>query len=156
MYYKDLKDYEKMYLLLYVDDMLIACKHKSKIDVWKEQQRSQFEMKDLGLAKEILRVKLVRNRKKGTIFLSQEKYVQKVLDKFRMAKSKPIQIPLAAHFRLSYQQCRKTANKESEMSTIHYSSVIGYLMYAIILTRPDISYAVCLVSRYKANPGKEY
>lgn len=113
-------------------------------------------MKDLSPAKKILGVELVRNRKKETIFLTQEKYVQKVLDKFRIAKSKPVQTPLATHFKFLCHHCPKTINEESEMNTIPYSSVVGCLIYAIILTRPDIYYAVSLVSRFMANPGKEY
>ena len=42
------------------------------------------------------------------------------------------------------------------MNTTPYSSVVGCLMYAMVLTRPDISYAVSVVSKYMANPGKEH
>lgn len=42
------------------------------------------------------------------------------------------------------------------MTAIPYSSVVGCLMHAIVLTRPDISYAVSVVSRYMSNLGKEY
>lgn len=75
MYYKDLKDGKKIYLLLYVHDMLITHKHMSQIDILKEQLNGEFEMKDLGLAKKILGIELIKNRKKGTLFFTQKKYV---------------------------------------------------------------------------------
>ena len=42
------------------------------------------------------------------------------------------------------------------MNTTSYSSVVGCLMYAMVLTRSNISYVVSVVSRYMANPGKEH
>ena len=42
------------------------------------------------------------------------------------------------------------------MSKVPYSSAVGSLMYAMICTRPDIAYAVGVVSRYMSNPGKKH
>ena len=42
------------------------------------------------------------------------------------------------------------------MSNIPYSNAVGSLMYAMVCTRPDISHAVSVVSRYMSNPGKEH
>ena len=60
-------------------------------------------MKDLGEAMKILGVELIKNRKNSALVLSQQKYIKKVLERFEMGKSKPIQTPLPAHFRLSSQ-----------------------------------------------------
>ncbi|KAH9782268.1 hypothetical protein KPL71_008823 [Citrus sinensis] len=111
---------------------------------------------DLGEAKKILSVELIRNRRNGTLILSQQNYIRKVLERFEMGKAKPVQTPLLAHFKLSSQQCLKTDAERSEASSIPYSSAVGCLMYAMVLTRPDLSYAVSVVSRYMANPGKEH
>ena len=42
------------------------------------------------------------------------------------------------------------------MSKFPYSSVVGSLMYVMVCSRPDLSYAMSLVSRYMSNPGKEH
>ena len=42
------------------------------------------------------------------------------------------------------------------MSKVPYSSVVGYLIYVMVCSRPDLSYAMSLISRYMANPGKEH
>ncbi|KAH9668177.1 hypothetical protein KPL70_021322 [Citrus sinensis] len=155
-YHKDLRDGGKIYLLLYVDDMLIACNHMDQIDKLKKQLKNAFEMKDLGAAKKILGVELLRDSKKGILKLSQHCYIKKILERFEMVDSKPVQTPLSAHFRLSCNQCPRTEDEKAEMSTTPYSSAVGCLMYAMVLTRPDISHAVSVVSRYMANPGKEH
>ena len=43
-----------------------------------------------------------------------------------------------------------------EMNTIPYASAVGSLMYAMLCTRPDLAYAVSVVSRFQSNPGKEH
>ncbi|KAK1652805.1 hypothetical protein QYE76_070610 [Lolium multiflorum] len=73
-----------IYLLLYVDDMLIAAKSMKEITTLKNQLSSEFEMKDLGPAKKILGMEIKRDRKSSLLFLSQEKYIEKVLHRFNM------------------------------------------------------------------------
>ena len=42
------------------------------------------------------------------------------------------------------------------MLRVSYSSAVGSLMYAMVCSRPDLSFAMSLVSRYMSNPGKEH
>ncbi|PKI57905.1 hypothetical protein CRG98_021693 [Punica granatum] len=65
-------------------------------------------MKDLGPAKQILGMHISRDRSKGKIWLSQEKYIEKILDRFNMGNAKPVSSPLASHFKLSSKQCPTT------------------------------------------------
>ena len=71
VYYKLLKDDIYIYLLLYVDDMLIACKIREEIEDLKKILSSEFDMKNLGIAKKILGVEIERNRAAGLMLLSQ-------------------------------------------------------------------------------------
>ncbi|GKB11312.1 hypothetical protein Tco_0845235, partial [Tanacetum coccineum] len=86
-------------------DMLIACKSKSEIEYTKELLRKEFDMKELGPARKILGMEIVRDR-----------------------------VGLCAIG----------------------STLQGCLMYLMVWTRPDIAYAVNIVSRYLANPGLVY
>ena len=54
MYYNKIPNREHIYLLLYIDDMLITSKSRSAIDKLKKDLSSEFEMKDLGEAKKVL------------------------------------------------------------------------------------------------------
>jgi hypothetical protein len=57
---------------------------------------------------------------------------------------------------LSKTQCPSTTDERSIMSRVPYASAIGSIMYAMLCTRPDISYALSVTSRYQANPGLEH
>ncbi|KAH9659867.1 hypothetical protein KPL70_024018 [Citrus sinensis] len=139
------------YLLLYVDDMLIASKYKSEIERLKNLLKAEFEMKDIGNAKRILGMDIIRDRSAGTLFLSQEKYIKKVLERFEMQDCKPVQTPLSPQFKLS---AAPTSEDESQMNEFPYAQAVGSLMYAMVCTKSDIAYAVSVVSRYLSCPGK--
>ncbi|TXG74049.1 hypothetical protein EZV62_002628 [Acer yangbiense] len=94
VYFRKLQDGTFVYLLLYVDDMLIASKSKVEIDRLKAQLSSEFDMKDLGEAKKILGMEIKRDRAKGTICLTQTQYLKTVLQRFGIdSKSKPVLRP---------------------------------------------------------------
>ena len=58
-------------------------------------------MKDLGPTKKILGMEIKRDRKSSLLFLSQEKYIEKVLHRFNMHDAKIVSTPIASHFKLS-------------------------------------------------------
>ncbi|KAH9668238.1 hypothetical protein KPL70_021339 [Citrus sinensis] len=156
VYFKKINTSVYVYLLLYVDDMLLASKDREVIEELKLLLNSEFEMKDLGQAKKILGVEIRRNRKNGLLILSQESYLKNVLTTFGMTDSKPVQTPLASHFRLSSSQCPSTDEEKQVMMSVPYANAVGCLMYAMVLTRPDIAHAVSVISRYMASPGMEH
>ncbi|KAG8478610.1 hypothetical protein CXB51_028417 [Gossypium anomalum] len=139
VYFKKNNDGSFVYLLLYVDDMLIAAKDKGEIRKVKAQLSEEFEMKDWDQQRRYL---------KG--------YIEKLLCRFNMRSAKPVSTPLAAHFRLSSALSPQSDDEIKYMSHVPYSSAVGSLMYAMVCSRPDLSYAVSAVSRYMANPGKEH
>ncbi|PKI75376.1 hypothetical protein CRG98_004260 [Punica granatum] len=65
-------------------------------------------MKDLGLAKQILGMHISHDRSSEKLWLSQEKYIEKILDQFNMGNAKSVSSPLASHFKLSSKQCPTT------------------------------------------------
>jgi hypothetical protein len=141
-------------LLLYVDDMLVAGSNMDEIKKLKKQLSREFDMKDLGSAKQILGMRINRDKQKGTLQLSQEEYIDRILKRFNMSNAKPVSTPLASHFRLSKDQSPKTEEEKDFMAKVPYASAIGSLMYAMVCTRPDIAHAVGAVSRFMTNPGK--
>jgi hypothetical protein len=156
VFVKKFSDGEFIILLLYVDDMLIVGRDTSKIDKLKEELSTSFSMKDLGSAKQILGMKISRDRKNGKLWLSQESYIEKLLDRFNMSKAKPVSSTLAGHLKLSSKQSPTSEKEKEEMKKVPYASAVGSLMYAMVCTRPDIAHAVGVVSRFLSNPGKEH
>ena len=125
-------------LLLYVDDMLIVGSSTEEINNIKKQLSKKFAMKDLGIAKQILGMRITRDRANGTLKISQTEYVMKILINFNMNKAKPVSTPLGSHFKLSKEQSPKTKEEMDHMSKVPYASTIGSLMYAMVCTRPNI------------------
>ena len=66
-------------MLLYVDDMLIARSNMQDINVLKRKIAKSFAMKDLGVVKQILGMRITRDRKNCKLMLSQGEYIEKVL-----------------------------------------------------------------------------
>ncbi|GKB28461.1 retrotransposon protein, putative, ty1-copia subclass [Tanacetum coccineum] len=99
VYFKEFAPGMYIYLLLYVDDMLIACKSKSKIEYTKGLLRKEFDMKELGPARKILSMEIFRDRGSQTLKVSQSGYVQKILNNYRVNNGKSVFVPLGAHFK---------------------------------------------------------
>ena len=73
-----------------------------------------------------------------------------------MNDAKPRTTPLANHIKLSKGQSPKTVEEREHMASVPYTSAVGSLMYAMVCTKPDITHAVGVVSKYMANLGKEH
>jgi len=148
-------DNDFIILLLYVDDMLIVGLNSLRIQNLKGELSKSFAMKDLGPAKQILGIRITRDRKCKKLWLSQEKYIEKVLQRFNMAKAKAVSTPLPTSLKLSVKQS-PNEQEEEYLQKVPYASAVGSLMYAMVCTRPDLAHAVGVVSRFLSNPGKEH
>ena len=82
--------------------------------------------------------------------------MERVIEKFGMNSVKPINVPLPSHFKLSSVLSPRIDEEKQYMSHVPYAIVVGNLMYAMVSTRPDISHAVGVVSRFMENPSEEH
>lgn len=156
VYFKQMEDEQYVYLLLYVDDILISSKVKDHVLKLKELLSAEFEMKDLGEAKKILGMEIVRDKVKGSLTISQGHYLQKVLDTYGMDQANSVQTPMGVHFKLRSATEKEYREQQDRMRVIPYQNVVGSLMYAMTGTRPDLAYAVGLVCRFMSKPLKEH
>ena len=147
---------DMIYLLLYVDDMLVAARDIGKINCLKKNLDKMFEMKDLGPASRILGMDIKRNRKNGVLKLSQERYIKQVLRTFNMEESKAVVTPSNSLFKLRSLRPEEIEAERDAMDTVLYASAVGSLMYAMVGSRPDLGYAIGVVSRFMANPGRSH
>ena len=145
--YKKDEESVVVFLILYVDDILLIRNDVGVLSTVKVWLASNFDMKDLGKISYILGIKLLRDRKNKTIGLSQASYIDKVLTRFSMSASKKGFLPFRSGITLSQSQCPKTPKERNSMIGVPYASAVGSLMYAMLCTRPDICYAVGVVSR---------
>ncbi|RVW94715.1 Retrovirus-related Pol polyprotein from transposon TNT 1-94 [Vitis vinifera] len=120
-----------IFLVLYVDDILLATNDISILHDTKRFLSKHFEMKDLGDASFVLGIQIHRDRSRGDT-------------------------PVAKGDKFSLNQCPKNSLESQEMQKIPYASAVGSLMYAQVCTRPDIAYIVGMLGRYLSNPGMDH
>ncbi|GJR28394.1 retrotransposon protein, putative, ty1-copia subclass [Tanacetum coccineum] len=108
------------FLVLYVNDILLMGSRLCKC----------FSMKDLGEAANILGIKIIHDRSKQLIALSQSAYLEKTLKKFRMKNSKKGYIPMMEKPDYRKSQGAKTPTAVQRMWIVPYASAIGSIMYA--------------------------
>ena len=140
-------------MVLYVDDILLVSSDIGFLQETKRFLTNNFKMKDLGEASFMLHIKILRDRSQDILRLSQESYVDKVLDRFGMKDSKPGDTPIAKGDKFSLKQCPNNDLERTEIQKIPYASTVGSLMYTQVCTRPDITFVVGVLGKYLSNPG---
>ena len=86
----------------------------------------------------------VKQTKDG-IFISQTKYIKKIIKKFGMESSKEISIPMSSTCRLDKDE--DGINVDQKL----YQGIIISLLY-LTASRPDILFSVCVCARFQSNP----
>lgn len=92
----------------------------------------------------------------GKLFLDQQMYIEEVLKRFNMENSKPVATPIDPGMKLDRSMCPKTQEEVEEMKKVPFKEAVGSLLYAAQATRPDIAFAVNLVSQFSMNPGRQH
>ena len=130
-------------LIIYVDDMIITGDDTEEISHLRNNLFTEFEMKDLGRLKYFLGIEVLRSN--GGIFISQRKYVLDLLAETGMLDCKPNNTPIIVNHKLKIVEGAKLADREK------YQRLVGKLIY-LAHTRPDIAYAVGVVSQFMHEP----
>ena len=136
-----------------MDDILLIGNDVSVLQSVKIWLSKNFSMKDLGEATYILGIKIYKDRSKRLLGLSQSTYIDKMLKRFSMEQSKRGYVPMVSRITLSKSLCSQTQDERTRMSMIPYASTIRSIMYVMLCTRPDVSYALSVTSRYQLDPG---
>ena len=148
-----LREHKKglVYLLVYVDDMLIVADSMLAMDACKVDLSKCFTMTDLGEASYFLGMEINRDKDANTIHLQQGAYIKKVLERFDMADCAPMRTPFPTGIKLPLG-----AEGNYNKSFPEYASAVGSLMYLMVCTRPDLAFAVGAVSRFMSCPVEEH
>lgn len=133
---------------VYVDDLILTGANTSTIKQFKEEMKQKFEMSDLGLLSYYLGIEVKQGEK--SISICQSGYARNILEKMGMGDCNPCQIPMEPRTKMS-----KDGGGEPPVDKTLYRSVIGSLRY-LVHTRPDIAYAVGVMSRYMEAPTTEH
>lgn len=134
-------------LLLYVDDMLIISNCPDKVTEIKTKLGKSFDIKDLQNSKKFVGFEIVRNQASQTLFLHQKSMIEGLLKRYHMEDCHPCDTPcttIEARKKTEVHFPDTLASFEHEMP---FREVVGSLLYIANGTRPDIAFAVNIVSR---------
>ncbi|CAA0818855.1 cysteine-rich RLK (RECEPTOR-like protein kinase) 8 [Striga hermonthica] len=134
-------------LIIYVDDMILTGNDSEEIIRLKENLFEEFEMKDLGRLKYFLGIEVLRS--KVGIFMSQKKYTLDLLAETGMMDCKPALTPIELNHGLQITEGAEETDRG------RYQRLVGKLIY-LSHTRPDIAYAVGVISRFMHRPQIEH
>ncbi|KAG8481098.1 hypothetical protein CXB51_025888 [Gossypium anomalum] len=133
-----------LYVLVYVDDIVITGSSTDGIDCFIQQLHNKFALKDMGDLHYFLGIE-VNWSSSGSLHLSQCKYVRELLARASMSTAKSVHTPMVSSSMLSKNDGEYLADPTE------YRSLAGALQY-IVLTRPDIAYAVNRVCQFMHAP----
>lgn len=133
---------KRLILAIYVDDGLMMCSNQQQMDNLIIEMRKRFEITNNGV--NLFLGLQIKQGGDGSIFVHQEMYVKKILDKFNMANANPVSVPSDPHQELNIY----THSGNEDATSAPYREAIGSLMYLSTATRPDITFAVNVASRY--------
>jgi hypothetical protein len=147
---------QKIYLGLYVDDLIICCKEKSIIRTIKDKLSSLFKITDIGPLKYCLGYEVDRDRENKTLKLHQAGYIKEIIQRANMSDCKSISVPADPSVRLSKEMSPKSPEEKEFMKKVPYRQIVGALLYLVSGTRPDLSFSVSQVCRFMHDPGKRH
>uniref|UniRef100_A0A2N9EMG3 Integrase catalytic domain-containing protein n=1 Tax=Fagus sylvatica TaxID=28930 RepID=A0A2N9EMG3_FAGSY len=130
-------------LVVYVDDIVITGSDKEGIQILINHLSSSFLTKYLGKLRYFLGIEVARS--KAGISLSQRKYTLDILQDTGYLGSKPVATPMESNLKLMPDEGEFIDDPDT------YRRLVGKLIY-LTITRPDISYAVSVVSQFMTNP----
>jgi hypothetical protein len=146
--YSKVHDGVYCYLLVYVDDILLAAQDLATVSLLKQQLMSVFDARDLGEATSFLGMCISRDRSSKTVRITHEHMTRELVAKYGVSDGKPRSVPLS----LSVKLCKEEGDP-LDLQKYPYSQLVGSLMYLAVTTRPDISYAVGALARYMSCPS---
>lgn len=138
LYYQEING-KLTLLLLYVDDVYLSGNDTERIALIRSDIQKEFEMADLGLLSYSLDLEFLFQPQ--GILVTQRQYIKELLKEFGLAECKPISTPMTEKLKLM-------PDMEAPAVDCHrYQRMVGKLIF-LTHTRPDICFAVSVVSRF--------
>lgn len=134
---------ENIYLIVYVDDIIIAGPNLSDVNEIKRRLMNRFVMKDKGHIKKILGLRINYDRDKGILRIDQSRYTNGILNRFGMTDCKGSALPIDPKLNISLCNDSKMLTKKP------IRELVGCLMYLMLGSRPDICFSVNYFSRFQ-------
>jgi hypothetical protein len=132
---------------LYVDDLIFTGNDEGMFNKFKKSMMTEFDMTDLGKMRYFLGIEVLQ--KDDGIFICQRKYAHEILERFHMGQCNSVKNPIIPGFKLTRDE------GGVQVDSTLYKQMVGSLMY-LTATRPDLMFAVSLISRYMEHPTESH
>ncbi|KAJ6050443.1 uncharacterized protein N7446_010552 [Penicillium canescens] len=137
---------------VYVDDFLVAAANTHEIEKVQQALQTEFRLNDLGTPRSFLGIQFDYHVD-GSVSIHQHQYIQKVLSDFGMESCQPKSTPMNPKHILNHRPDEEPPDEEAKA---RYATAIGSLMYLMVGTRPDIAFALGMLSRFTAQPQSHH
>ncbi|CAI7846412.1 unnamed protein product [Closterium sp. NIES-54] len=145
---------EKVFLLVYVHDILLFSPSLECIKEVQGKLKETFQCKALGPVGYYLGLHVERDEVKGWLRLHQHKYFVAMGEKYGLEEGRSVKTPLPSGFQLHFDE-EEGEVLEYELQR-RFQSMVGSLMYASVNTRPDIAFSVSQLARVVSKPLQEH
>ncbi len=143
-------DGERVWLIVWVDDILIAANGVERVEKVKKHLAAKFNVRDLGEAAYFLGMEVSRDRTANTVRLTQKKLTKELVERYGLSEARSRIVPLGTGEKLQRD------GEPLDMVRYPYSEVVGSLLYLSVCTRPDIAQSVGALARYMSAPSVEH
>ena len=143
-------DKNTAYIVIWVDDLLLAANSHGLLQKIKSMMKDQFKMKDMGPISYFLGIQFEQTEE--TITMDQSFYLKNVLYRYQMQDSRPRKTPCEANID-TYRPTDKETIHDDIKCKGSYREIVGSLVYAMTCSRPDLSWVVTKLSQHLENPS---
>ncbi len=140
----------------YTNDVLGVSTSPAEAERRKAEFAAIWAIKDVLSQERLLGMKILEEHNKGRISLSQCTYFVIVLKDYHLKNVSLHSTPLPVGLSLTNNMSPTTDSKCEAMEDKPYRPLLGAAMWGQLATRPDLSYAVSVLSRYQINPGLKH
>ncbi|XP_028391792.1 uncharacterized protein LOC114516495 isoform X1 [Dendronephthya gigantea] len=145
VYVRTIDDERCVIVIVWVDDIIIASSDSNSLQSVKKSLKERFKMTDLGILKWFLGTEFQCSE--NTIKMNQTRYIEKILEKFKMTDCKPKPTPCE----LGVDKVLEVESPEMEDPGL-YRAIVGSLIYVMTGTRPDLCYIVTKLAQKMSKP----
>ena len=142
------KEGSEVWLLVYVDDLLLAASSAKVVSAVKQVIMGTFESRDLGAATLFIGMEILRDRAARSITISQQRMTTELVTKYGHGDGKAKSAPMSPGFKLT----RGDEDDLLDTAKYPYAELVGALLYLSVCTRPDIAHTTGALARYMAKP----
>ena len=145
-----------LYALYHVDDILMTGNNNDMRDTIYNFLQKELDIRDEGEANIFLGIKIIRDREKGSIALSQKHYIETMASRFDVTDDnvRSVNVPGVYGLQLSKDDLPVVSEEVEEVSKLPCPALIGSLIY-VVKTRPDVAFAISDIARFMSKWSKK-